>query len=111
MAECGGFVLGPDWTYRTHVPILGTMLLAPDQNITTREPVPPAILAGLTPQRGPTSFKAVKVACAIGIGILALGGVVALVTGSLEALFGIGFFGVLVIGAALFAFVQVRRHG
>jgi hypothetical protein len=105
----GGFYVGADWTYRTRVPVIGTMLKHGDEVLTTRERVPAPILAKLTPDRAPLSAKVVKIVCGIGAGILAIAAIVYLATGSLEALFGIGFWGVLIIGAALYAWIRVRR--
>lgn len=109
VAESGGFYLGADWTYRTGVPVIGTMLLHGDETITTREPVPPGLLSLLTPHRAPPSWKVAKVACGIGAAILVVAGVVFLATGSVEALLGIGFWGVVPIAASLYAWARLRR--
>lgn len=108
VAGSGGFHVGADWTYRTRVPVIGTMLLHGDETITTREPVPAQMLALLTPHRAPPSPKVVWIACGIGGAILAVAGVVYTATGSLEALFGIGFWGVVPIAASLFAWIRLR---
>jgi len=108
VAGSGGFHLGPDWTYRTGVPVIGTMLLHGDETITTREPVPPQVLALLSPHRAPPSSRVVKIVCGIGRAILVVTGAVFLVTGSVEVLFGIGFWGVLLIATSLFAWTRLR---
>jgi len=105
----GGFHLGADWMYRTRIPGIGTMLMHGNEVITTREQVPPEIFAKLTPNTAPGSTKPVKVACAIGAGVLVIAGIAYLATGNLEVLFGIGFWGVLIIAASLGGWWLVRR--
>ncbi|MCW5802298.1 MAG: hypothetical protein KIT31_07915 [Deltaproteobacteria bacterium] len=105
----GGFYLGADWTYRTRVPVIGTMIMRAGETLTTREHVPPELLAQLTPNRAPPSAKAVVVACAIGAAIVAAGVIAGAATGSLEILFGVGCWGLLIAGAALFAWLRLRR--
>lgn len=109
VAGSGGFHVGGDWTYRTRVPVIGTMLMHREETITTREQVPEEMLALLTPNRAPVSSKAVKIACALGAAILTAAVIVFLATGSLEALFGIGFWGILPIATSLYAWVRLRR--
>lgn len=108
VARSGGFLVGPDWTYRTRLPIIGTMILRGNENITATH-VPAVMLARLTPNRAPLSTKPVKVVCGIGAGILAIAGITYLATDSLELLFGIGFWGVLMIGTALFLWLRYRN--
>lgn len=104
-----GFYVEADWTYRTKVPVIGTMLMHANETITTRDRVPAEMLAKLTPNRAPASSKPVKIACAIG-GAVLVGAVIAYAaTGSLELLFGIGFWGVLIIATSVFAWVRLRR--
>jgi len=109
VAASGGFHLGADWLYRTNIPMIGTMLTHGNENITTRAQVPGAMLALLTPNRAAPSSKVVVVFCAIGGAILAAATISYLATGSLELLFGIGFWGLLIIGAAVFAWLRLRR--
>jgi hypothetical protein len=105
----GGFHLGADWLYRTNIPVIGTMLTHGNENITTREKVPAAMFALLTPNRIPPSPKVVIIMCGIGAAIIAAATISYVATGSLELLFGIGFWGVLIIGTALFAWLRLRR--
>jgi hypothetical protein len=98
-----GFYLGPAWTYRTGLPVIGTMLVHGDEVITTRDRVPAEMLAKLTPGRAPRSARPVKIACGIGAAILAVATIAYLATGSLEVLLGIGFWGILVIATSLYA--------
>lgn len=109
IAEASGFLLGAEWLYRTNVPVIGTMLMNGKEVITTRERVPAEMLAMLTPNREPPSSKVVKIVCGIGGAILAVAGIVFVATGSLEVLFGIGFWGLLLIGTSLFAWLRLRR--
>ena len=109
VAAAGGFFLDAQWTYRTGVPVIGTMLMHGTDVITTRERVPAEMLALLTPNRAPPSAKIVKVFCAVGAAILAAATITYLATGSFELLFGIGFWGVLIIGTSLFAWIKVSR--
>jgi hypothetical protein len=109
IAASGGFDMGADWLYRTRVPVIGTMLVHGNEVITTREDVPAAMFAKMTPNRTPPSAKVVKIVCAIGAAIIAGATIVLLATGSLEAFFGIGFWGLLLIGTSLFAWVRLRR--
>jgi hypothetical protein len=104
----GGFYLGADWTYRTRVPIIGTMLMHGNEAITTRDRMSPAMLAQLTPNRAPPSAKVVKVVCAIGAAILAVATIVYLATGQIELLFGIGFWGILMIATSLYAWHRLK---
>lgn len=103
----GGFYLDAAWTYRTGIPVIGTMLVHGGDVITTRERVPAELLARVTPAPAVRSTRAVKVVCGIGAAILAAAVVVYLATGSLEALFGIGCWGVLVIAAGVYAWRKV----
>lgn len=105
----GGFYLGSDWVFRTGVPLIGTMLMHGAETITTRERVPAALLAHFTPHRAPLSAKPVKVASGIGAAVLVVAGVVFLATGSVEALLGIGFWGVVPIAASLYVWWRLRR--
>ncbi|HSD90082.1 MAG TPA: hypothetical protein VLB44_21270 [Kofleriaceae bacterium] len=105
----GGFYVGADWTYRTRIPVIGTMLMHGDQTITTRERVPAEMFAKLTLSRAPMSSKAVKVVVGIGTAIVAAAVITYLATGSLEVLFGIGFWGILLIATSLYAWLRLRR--
>jgi hypothetical protein len=105
----GGFYLGADWTYRTRIPVIGTMLMHGDQTITTRERVPPEMFAKLTMSRAPLSSKPVKVVVAIGTAIVAAAVITYLATGSLDLLFGIGFWGILMIATSVYAWLRLRR--
>ncbi len=105
----GGFYVGADWTYRTRVPVIGTMLMHDKETITTRDQMPAEMLAKLTPNRAPLSSKPVKVFCLIGTAVLVAAGITYFATESLELLFGIGFWGVLIIAASLYAWVRSRR--
>ncbi|MDQ3338359.1 MAG: hypothetical protein M4D80_24600 [Myxococcota bacterium] len=109
IAASGGFDLGADWLYRTRVPIIGTMLMNGKEVITTRERVPAEMFARLTPNRTPPSAKVAKIVCAIGAAIIAVAVMVFFATDSIEALFGIGFWGLLLIGTSLFAWLRLRR--
>ena len=108
VAASGGFYLGAEWTYRTRIPVIGTMLMHGKETITTRDPVSPEMFARLTPNRAPPSAKVVKVVCAIGAGILAIATIVYLATGQIEMLFGIGFWGVLLIATSLYAWHRLK---
>lgn len=110
VAQTGGFFLGESWMYRTRVPGIGTMLMDGTQTITTRQPVPREILAKLTPNRTPPSPKVVFIVCGVGGAILAAATITFAATGSFELLFGIGFWGLLFIGTALFAWLRVHKH-
>lgn len=105
----GGFYVGPDWTYRTHLPVIGTMLMHGGDTITTRERVPAEMFAKLTINRAPLSSKGVKVVVGIGTVIVAAAVITYVATGSLELLFGIGFWGILLIATSLYAWVRLRR--
>jgi hypothetical protein len=105
----GGFYLDAAWTYRTGIPVIGTMLMHGNENITTRERVPAEMFAKLTLSRAPLSPKVVKVVVGIGTVIIAGAVITYLATGSLEALFGIGFWGLLLIGTSLYAWLRLRR--
>lgn len=104
----GGFHLGAHWTYRTGVPVIGTMLMHGNETITTRERVPPEMLAKLTPSRAALSAKPVKVLSGIGIAILAVAAIVYAATGNLDVLFGIGFWGALLIAISLSVWMRMR---
>jgi len=105
----GGFYVGADWTYRTRIPVIGTMLMHGDETITTRERVPAEMFAKLTINRAPLSSKVVKVVVGIGTVIVAAAVITYLATGSLELLFGIGFWGILLIATSLYAWLRLRR--
>ena len=105
----GGFYVGTDWTYRTRVPVIGTMLMHVDETITTRERLPAEVFAKLTLSRAPLSSKVVKVVVGIGTVIVAAAVITYLATGSLELLFGIGFWGILLIAASLYTWLRVRQ--
>lgn len=105
----GGFYVGADWTYRTRVPVIGTMLMHADQVITTRERVRPEMLAQLTPNRAPPSIRVVVVICSIGAAILAAAGITYLATGSIELLVGIGFWGLLLIATSVYAWIRIEK--
>ena len=104
----GGFYLDEEWKYRTRLPVVGTMMGRAGVVIATRETVPEAMFAKLTLDRSAPSTKALKITSAIGGVIIAAAVIVYLATGSLEALFGIGFWGVLIIGAGVFAWTRLR---
>jgi hypothetical protein len=105
----GGFYVDADWTYRTNVPVIGTMVMRGKEVLTIRERMPPQMLARLTPNTSPPQMKAVKVVVGIGAAIILAAVIAFLASGSLEVLFGIGFWGVLIIGAALYAWLRLRR--
>jgi hypothetical protein len=109
LAGSGGFIVGADWTYRTRVPIIGTMLMRGNENITTRNHVPDEMLARLVLNRAPPSSKVVMVVCGIGTAVLAAAGIVYLATGSLALLIGIGFYGVLIVAIALYTWLRLRK--
>ena len=44
----GGFYVEADWTYRTRIPVIGTMLMRANENITTRDRVPAEIADALS---------------------------------------------------------------
>ena len=108
VAHTGGFFVGDGWSYRTNIPVIGTMFMDGTQTIATRERVPAEILAKFPVNRAPPSPKVMAVFCAIGGAILAAATITFAATGSLELLFGIGFWGVLIIGVAIFAWLRVR---
>lgn len=105
----GGFYLGADWTYRTRIPVIGTMLMHGDETITTRKRVPAEMFAKLTLSRAPLSSKVVKVVVGIGTVIIAAAVITYLATGSFELLFGIGFWGLLLIATSLYTWLRLRR--
>jgi hypothetical protein len=109
VAGSGGFHVGADWTYRTRVPVIGTMLMNGKETITTRARVPEEMLALLTPNRAPASTKVVKITCAIGAALLMAAVIAFLVTGSLESLLALGFWGLLPIATSLFVWVRMRK--
>ena len=114
VAGAGGFYLDAGWSYRTRVPVIGTMLMHGNETITTRDQVPAAMLAKLTPAGAPPSARPVKITCGIGAAILAVAAIAYLATGRLEVLLGIGFWGVLVIATSLYAWRKlsvVRDRG
>jgi hypothetical protein len=105
----GGFYLDEQWRYRANIPVIGTMIMRGDANITTREPVPAAILARLTRDRSALRFRPAYIVIAVGAAVIAAGVIAFVATGRLDLLFGIGTWGVLIAGAALYALVRMRR--
>ncbi len=106
----GGFHVEADWLYRTGIPMMGTMIMRGNENLTTRDEFPREMLARLTPNRTPVSSKGVKIICAVGAAIIVAATIAFLATGSFNLLFGIGFWGVVIIGAALYAWLRLRNH-
>ena len=85
------------------------MLMHGDEAITTRERVPAEMFAKLTLRQVPPSFKIVKVVVGVGTAIVVAAVITYLATGSLELLFGIGFWGILLIAISSYAWLRLRR--